>query len=79
MRNLCGFRSETIAAEYESDAALAERGASDSPMRILGQFPPEDHYFWSAWRAEVALREKDFEWISSKASSSASATSTGSV
>lgn len=56
MRNACGFRSETVAAEYETDAALAEWPFST--------FPPADHYFWAAWKAELALREKDFEWVS---------------
>lgn len=57
-RNWCGYRSETIAAEYETDAALKEWGGPG--------FPPDDHYFWSAWRAEQELRTEDFEWITAQ-------------
>lgn len=51
-RNACGFRPETVAAEYETDAVLKEWGGSG--------FPPDDHYFWSAWRAEEELRTEDW-------------------
>lgn len=46
--NACGFSVETIAAEYETDAALAEAGQDI-----------EDPYFCAAWRAEAAHRELD--------------------
>ena len=65
-RNSVGFRVETVAAEYETDAALAEYGSG---------FPPDDHYFWAAFRAEEALRTEDYAWI---ASHSATTTATGS-
>lgn len=69
-RNSVGFRVETVAAEYETDAALAEYGSG-----LLGEFPPDDHYFWAAFRAEEALRTEDYAWI---ASHSATTTATGS-
>lgn len=48
--NACGFSSETIAAEYETDAALAEAGQDI-----------EDPYFCAAWRAEQEHRMADWE------------------
>lgn len=62
MRNSVGFRSVTIAAEYETDAALKEWGG-------VG-FPPDDHYFWSALRIETELRTEDFKWVAEHPSSS---------
>jgi hypothetical protein len=46
--NACGFSIETIAAEYETDAALAEAGQD---MR--------DPYFLAAFAAEDAHRTLD--------------------
>jgi hypothetical protein len=51
--NACGFSSETIAAEYETDAALAEWPGSEQT------FPPDGHYFYAALRAEIEQRELD--------------------
>jgi hypothetical protein len=48
--NAAGYSLETIAAEYETDAALAE-GALDM----------DDPYFRAAWRAESVLRDLDYE------------------
>lgn len=48
--NACGFSSETIAAEYETDAALAEAGNDLA-----------DPYFTAAWKAEEAHRAADWE------------------
>lgn len=48
--NSCGFSSETIAAEYETDAALAEAG-----------FDGDDPYFNAAWAAEQEQRQLDWE------------------
>lgn len=47
--NACGFSSETIAAEYETDAALAEAGQDMT-----------NPYFCAAWRAEAAHRALDW-------------------
>lgn len=46
--NACGFSSETIAAEYETDAALAEAGMDMA-----------DPYFLAAFAAEEAHRTLD--------------------
>lgn len=46
--NACGFSIETIAAEYETDAALAD-AVQDM----------NDPYFRAAFAAEVAHRELD--------------------
>ena len=46
--NACGFSSETIAAEYETDQALREAGLD------MG-----DPYFNAAWAAEQEQRELD--------------------
>jgi hypothetical protein len=51
--NACGFPVETIAAEYETDAALAEWPDSSQ------SFPPAGHYFHAAFRAEEEQRELD--------------------
>lgn len=51
--NACGFSSETIAAEYETDAALAEWPDSERT------FPPNGHYFYAAFRAENEQRDLD--------------------
>lgn len=48
--NACGFSSETIAAEYETDAALVEAGMDMT-----------DPYFLAALRAEDAHRALDRE------------------
>jgi len=50
--NACGFSPETIAAEYETDAALAEAGQNI-----------DDPYFRAAWSAENVHRTLD--WIES--------------
>lgn len=46
--NACGFSSETIAAEYETDQALRE-AANDMT----------DPYFTAAWKAECEQRDLD--------------------
>lgn len=46
--NACGFSSATIAAEYETDAALAEAGND-----------MENPYFQAAWNAECEQRDLD--------------------
>lgn len=46
--NACGFSVETIAAEYETDAALAEAGQDMT-----------DPYFLAAFAAEEAHRALD--------------------
>ncbi len=51
--NACGFSVETIAAEYETDAALAEWPDNERT------FPPPGHYFHAAFRAEIEQRELD--------------------
>jgi hypothetical protein len=51
--NDCGFSSQTIAAEYETDAALAEAGQNI-----------DDPYFVAAWAAEQEQRELD--WATTK-------------
>ncbi|MYR75094.1 MULTISPECIES: hypothetical protein [unclassified Streptomyces] len=48
--NSCGFSSETIAAEYETDAALHEVGLDMN-----------DPYFTTAWAAEQEQRALDRE------------------
>ena len=40
--NACGFSSETIAAEYETDAALAEAGQDMTDPYFLAAFAAED-------------------------------------
>lgn len=40
--NACGFSSETIAAEYETDAALAEAGMDMADPYFLAAFAAED-------------------------------------
>ena len=47
--NACGFSTETIAAEYETDAALAEAGMDMA-----------DPYFCAAWAAEQ--EQRDLDW-----------------
>lgn len=47
--NACGFSTETIAAEYETDAALAEAGMDMA-----------DPYFLAAWAAEQ--EQRDLDW-----------------
>lgn len=46
-RNACGYRPETVAAEYETDQALAELGI-DHPYTMV------------AWAAESSLRAEDW-------------------
>ncbi|GAA3852118.1 hypothetical protein GCM10023084_02880 [Streptomyces lacrimifluminis] len=46
--NACGFSTETIAAEYETDAALNEAGTDMA-----------DPYFLAAWAAEDEQRTLD--------------------
>jgi len=48
--NECGFSSETIAAEYETDAALAE---ADNDL--------DNPYFKAAWAAEREHRQADWD------------------
>ena len=52
--NACGFSAETIAAEYETDAALAEWPDNEKT------FPPPGHYFYAAFRAEDEQRALDY-------------------
>ncbi len=52
-RNACGYRSETVAAEYETDQALRDADAGT-----------DDPYFQAAWRAESELRADDWAWLS---------------
>ena len=40
--NACGFSVETIAAEYETDAALAEAGMDWTDPYFLAAFAAED-------------------------------------
>lgn len=40
--NACGFSPETIAAEYETDAALAEAGMDMADPYFLAAFAAED-------------------------------------
>lgn len=40
--NACGFSIETIAAEYETDAALTEAGQSMADPYFLAAFAAED-------------------------------------
>ena len=40
--NACGFSIETIAAEYETDAALAEAGQDMADPYFLAAFATED-------------------------------------
>jgi hypothetical protein len=40
--NACGFSIETIAAEYETDAALAEAGQDMDDPYFLAAFAAED-------------------------------------
>jgi hypothetical protein len=47
--NACGFSIETIAAEYETDAALADAGQDMN-----------DRYFLAAFAAEDAHRNLDY-------------------
>lgn len=47
--NACGFSTETIAAEYETDAALNEAGQDMA-----------DPYFLAAWAAEQ--EQRDLDW-----------------
>ncbi|KAF0650769.1 MULTISPECIES: hypothetical protein [Streptomyces] len=49
--NDCGFSSETIAAEYETDAALKEAGNDLT-----------DPYFAAAWAAEQEQRHLDWDY-----------------
>lgn len=48
--NACGFSSETIAAEYETDAALADAGQDMT-----------DPYFVAAFKAEDEQRALDWD------------------
>jgi hypothetical protein len=54
--NACGFSTETIAAEYETDAALAEAGQDMT-----------DPYFRAALAAEDAHRNLDRAAVSQPA------------
>ncbi len=56
--NACGFSTETIAAEYETDAALAEWPDSEQT------FPPPGHYFHAALRAEI--EQRDLDWTAAR-------------
>lgn len=50
--NACGFSSETIAAEYETDAALAEAGQDMADPYFLAALAAEDAHRsldWAAW------------------------------
>lgn len=56
--NIVDVCLETLAAEYESDAALAEWSADHPDEK---GFPPLGDYFWAAWAVELDLRDTDFE------------------
>lgn len=53
--NECGYSAETIPAEYETDAALAEWPDSGQ------SFPSDGHYFHAALRAEDEQRAIDWQ------------------
>lgn len=57
--NWFGISAETIAAQYESDAALAEYMEGLSPNST--EFPPKGDYFWAAWDAEREQADLDRE------------------
>ncbi|HEY3477930.1 MAG TPA: hypothetical protein VGL02_03440 [Streptomyces sp.] len=62
----CGFSPETIAAEYETDAALAEWPGS------ARTFPPAGHYFHAAFRAEEEQRALDRQAVRAQQDGAAS-------
>jgi len=49
--NACGFSVETIAAEYETDAALAEAGQDMADPYFLAAFAAEDAQRTLDWAA----------------------------
>jgi hypothetical protein len=49
--NACGFSSETIAAEYETDAALAEAGQDMADPYFVAAFKAEDEQRALDWAA----------------------------
>jgi hypothetical protein len=57
--NDCGFPSETIAAEYETDQALREAGDNMT-----------DPYFAAAWAAECEQRDLDRDSVQAAAEES---------
>lgn len=50
--NACGFSSETIAAEYETDAALAEAGMDMNDPYFLAALRAEDEHRAADWEAQ---------------------------
>lgn len=49
--NACGFSSGTIAAEYETDAALAEAGQDMTDPYFLAAFAAEEEHRTLDWQA----------------------------
>jgi hypothetical protein len=61
-RNWFGHSPETIAAEYETDHVLKEWLATRGPGPYNKyDFPPDGHYWYACWQAEVDLRKADDE------------------
>jgi len=56
--NACGFSVETIAAEYETDAALAEAGQDMADPYFVAAFKAEDEQRNLDWAAACQLAEE---------------------
>lgn len=57
--NACGFSSETIAAEYETDAALAEAGMDMADPYFMAAFRAEDEQRALDWQAAIARQTEE--------------------
>jgi hypothetical protein len=55
--NACGFSIETIAAEYETDAALAEAGQDMADPYFRAAFAAEDAHRALDWAAAQQPKE----------------------
>jgi hypothetical protein len=55
--NACGFSVETIAAEYETDAALAEAGNDMADPYFVAAFKAEDEQRNLDWQTANATEE----------------------
>jgi hypothetical protein len=55
--NACGFSIETIAAEYETDAALVEAGMDMSNPYFVAAFKAEDEQRALDWDASQARQD----------------------
>jgi hypothetical protein len=55
--NACGFSIETIAAEYETDAALAEAGNDMADPYFVAAFKAEDEQRALDWAAGQAQQD----------------------